>query len=845
MRTLATVFLLLLAVAFARADGLEQTHQTVPSANSSFLTDLQNFLKREDAARHADLYPSSVVSGGTHATAAGLVGTPAALVAYVGGYYITEDASITYPDASTCWVIAHKTMTANQGSFTRVSGSHYLINCSTTAQPTLPDADSVYLMQVTTSGGAITAVTDLRPFGGEVGFNACRYDSLEDAVIALGARPAHIVLNCALPVQTNTSIPSTASIFPTRSGYFDVASGVTITMASPLQIPSSVRWQVFRGASTAPVSFTNAGTINPEWWGGGIGTSAANNTTYINRAIDSQPTGSMMVFVSFAHGTYEHDNAIETNSRNVCLQGPGRHATTLELTTEASSRHGFKATGTTQYQCVRGLTMITSDPLEVDNQQSAVRMDAENDAVNLTADAVQYVEDFGCIGYNICLYADGGTTFKINERRVLNAYYSIGGSGLTSGVNEGEVCQRVMFCAGHDVYVEGNDVMDHAVYDLTAISSHRRDYFIEGCLNECVKMIPTSNVSGLSDPRHWTFRDSTLRGAGGTSDNAILIAVDQDYIVDRIDLSNNRISNCGYGSSHNACVMIAVSETGIVRNLDLHGFTIDGAQRGAFNFTLSDTAELQFINATGLWVRGWSIETDDTYSVFQTNELGSSILGTLVYSGYFDGNNTGRSIFPPGARDDYDFVQALAVRELNTAVPEGHPLTTRMGTSTATLKLGGNLNCQIFDATEASTNANTTETDLATYTLPAGALDSSVSGAENTSAIHIRAGGFAANTATVKTIRLYFDGTVIESNGVTGSPQNVDWTIDTWIYRLDTNNQTGGTRMDVGTATQGVNVLTLTADLSDAIIIKVTGQNGTANDNDLRLRYFCINGFPN
>jgi hypothetical protein len=700
-------------------------------------------------------------------------------------------------------------------------------------------------MGVTTSGGAITAVTDLRPFGGEVGFNLCRYDSLEDAITALGARPAHLVLGCALPVTTNTSLPSTTSIFPTRSGYLNIASGVTVTFVSPVQIPSSVRWHIFKGASTSPVTFTNAGTINPEWWGAGTGTSAANNTTYINRAIDSQPTDSFMVVVSFMHGTYEHDTSLVTNSRNVCLVGQGRFSTTLELTTVASARHGFKVTGTTQYQCVRGLKMITSDPLEVDHQQSAIRMDGENDASNMTTAAVQYVEDFGCVGYNICLYADGASTFKIRERRVLNAYYSVGGSGLTSGVNEGEVCQRAMFCAGHDVYVEGNDVMDHAVYDLTAIASHRHHYFIEGCLNECVKMIPTSSVSGLADPRHWIFKDSTMRGAGSTSDNMFLIGVDQDYVVDKIDLSNNRISNCGYGSSHNACVMIAISSTGVVRNLDLHGITIDGAQRGVFNFTLSDTAELHFINATDLWIKGWSVETDDTYSVFQTNELGSSVLGTLIYSGYFDGNNTGRSIFPPTARDDYDFVQALIVRELNVAVPEGHPLISRMGTSTATLKLGGNLNCQVFDATEASTNANTTETDLATYTLPAGAIDSSVSGAENTSAIHIRAGGFAANTATVKTIRLYFDGTVIESNGVTGSPQNVDWTIDTWIYRLDTNNQTGGTRMDVGTATQGVNVLTLTADLSSDIIIKVTGQNGTANDNDIRLRYFCVNGFPN
>lgn len=839
---IALIIIALIWPLLAYADGLEQTHQTVPSANSSFISDLQNFLKREDAARHADLYPSSVVAGGTHSTAAGLVGTPASLVAYVGGYYITEDASITYPDASTCWVIAHKTMTGNQGSFTRVSSSHYLINCSTLAQPPLPDAESVYLMQVTTSGGAITAVTDLRPFGGEVGFNLCRYASLDDAMTALGQRPAHLVLGCALPVTQAVAIPITASLFPTRSGYFTVESGVSISMIKPEQIPSSVRWHIFRGASTAPVAFTNAGVINPEWWGEGTASSAATNTTAINRAIDSQPSASLMAVVSFAPGTHQHDNSILTNSRNVCLHGAGRHTTTLELTTVASARHGYKTTGTTQYQCLIGLTLMTSSPLVVDNVQTAVRMDGDGDAPSLPADSIQYIKDFGCIGYNICAYADGGSTFNVRERHIEDAYYSIGGSGLSSGVNEGDQCQRVVFCTGQTVYIDGNDVMDHGVYDLTALSSHRRDYFIQGCVNECVKIIPTSGVPSLTDPYHWIFRDSTFRGNGSSSDNMFLISVDQDYIVDRVDLSNNRISNCGYGGSHEACVMIATSGTGIIRNLDLHGITIDSAQRSVFNFTLSDTSAIQFINATDLWVFDWSIETDDTYSVFSTNEGGSSTLGTLVYSGYFNGNNHGRSVFPPGARDSYTFVQALAVTELNTAVPEGHPLVARMGTSTQTIKLSGNIYCN----TEAdATGANTTETDFASFTLPAGALDSSVSGVENTSGIHIRAWGTTAANGNTKTIRLYFGGTVIKSNSVTTAPNNLDWFIEAYIHRADTTQQAGYAHMLVGTATQGTSLVTLTKDLSAAQIIKVSLENGSANANDIHFRGLCIDGLPN
>ena len=89
------------------------THQTVPSANFSFIPDLQNFLRVEDANRYADLHSSVVVAGGLHSTAAGLTGTPSPLTAYLGGFYTTESNSITYPDASTCHVLAHKDITAN------------------------------------------------------------------------------------------------------------------------------------------------------------------------------------------------------------------------------------------------------------------------------------------------------------------------------------------------------------------------------------------------------------------------------------------------------------------------------------------------------------------------------------------------------------------------------------------------------------------------------------------------------------------------------------------------------------------------------------------------------------
>ena len=99
-------------------------------------------------------------------------------------------------------------------------------------------------------------------------------------------------------------------------------------------------------------------------------------------------------------------------------------------------------------------------------------------------------------------------------------------------------------------------------------------------------------------------------------------------------------------------------------------------------------------------------------------------------------------------------------------------------------------------------------------------------------------------TANTKTIRLKFDGTTIDSNSITTAPNSQDWVIDTYLHRLDSTNQKGMTRFDVGATTQGVNAISTTATLSNSIIIKVTGQNGTASSGDISLRGFCVDGLP-
>lgn len=226
------------SVNLAQSAGSEQTHNTLPSAGASFLPDLQSFLRQEDAKRFQDQFQSFVVSGGIHGTQAGLTATPSPLVAYPGGYYTTDTSSITYPNGTTCWVAAHKDTTGNVGSFLRVGASNYVMQCGTSTQPATP-THGVLLMKVVTSGGSITAVTDLRPS------NPSRLGVFNIKDPAFGAR-------CDAVTDDTAAIQRTIDALPTASGA--IIGGTifipvgTCLVSSPLVL-TNAKGVVFQGAS--------------------------------------------------------------------------------------------------------------------------------------------------------------------------------------------------------------------------------------------------------------------------------------------------------------------------------------------------------------------------------------------------------------------------------------------------------------------------------------------------------------------------------------------------------------------------------------------------------------------
>ena len=133
----------------------------------------------------------------------------------------------------------------------------------------------------------------------------------------------------------------------------------------------------------------------------------------------------------------------------------------------------------------------------------------------------------------------------------------------------------------------------------------------------------------------------------------------------------------------------------------------------------------------------------------------------------------------------------------------------------------------VIDLGNVGTAANTTETTLKTYSLPANTLSS------NDMYVDIEAWGSTASNANTKTIRLYFGGTTLGANNITTAPNGLGWMYRARVYRTGAATQIAVGNYHVGPNNNDVITASPTETLSGAVVIKCTGTNGTASANDI------------
>jgi hypothetical protein len=139
--------------------------------------------------------------------------------------------------------------------------------------------------------------------------------------------------------------------------------------------------------------------------------------------------------------------------------------------------------------------------------------------------------------------------------------------------------------------------------------------------------------------------------------------------------------------------------------------------------------------------------------------------------------------------------------------------------------------------TQVGTDAAVTEKDLWTYSLPANTLSA------NGKTVRVSAFGTVANNANNKTIKLYFNGTSITTTTTVAA--TAGWRIEADIVRTASGAQIScATVWTFNTAgnvpARNIQVTSHTATDTAAIAIKVTGQNGTANANDIVFRVASV-----
>lgn len=128
-----------------------------------------------------------------------------------------------------------------------------------------------------------------------------------------------------------------------------------------------------------------------------------------------------------------------------------------------------------------------------------------------------------------------------------------------------------------------------------------------------------------------------------------------------------------------------------------------------------------------------------------------------------------------------------------------------------------------YDSTEAGCSGSS-ETDLISYSLPASSLSS------NGDAVRVRIAGTTAANSNTKTIRLYFGASVVISNDITTAPSNKAWDFEALIFRDSSSTQEFVATGRVGAVLQTTAMSSLSATMSGAITIKVTGQGAATND---------------
>lgn len=211
MKSILIIAMILLFSSFASA---YDTINTIPSADSSFINDLQVFLRDEDGDQNYPRFGSSVIKGGYHSSDADLTVEIPAVTAFVDGHYVYQAAhEKTYTASKDTYVfLAQAGSVLVDGSLSFPGASITSFNNLVFAEVTTgtnyvnPSDNYIPLMKVVCDGDNVTSTTDMRS-----GFAVAEYYS--DFATALTDSVNRTLLVTEQQILTaNTTIAATNDV---------------------------------------------------------------------------------------------------------------------------------------------------------------------------------------------------------------------------------------------------------------------------------------------------------------------------------------------------------------------------------------------------------------------------------------------------------------------------------------------------------------------------------------------------------------------------------------------------------------------------------------------------------
>ena len=649
-----------------------------------------------------------------------------------------------------------------------------------------------------------------------------------------------LVITKAVTVTTNLTFGSTCvlHIVPGAGSLVfnaNISANVTHLVAESL-------YPIFSGAgcvvATPCVAFTRGRVVYAEWWGGGVTASAAANTKAGNLAILSLPAGPLGGgVVQWQAGTYDHDATFYTSGRYVTFRGLGMLSTRLRNTVQARLNHTLSCSGTTGYIGVEDIEMSPSSTVTTDHDMKSVNFnigEAGSGGVGCTpaANSVLHVERFKSTGFNFGPYTDGGTSILITYAECVQCTIRVHGQ-TASSIADPLIFQNTRMAVVRDSDLScDSSTCDHALYFIKNINIRVTNNKVSGFVSEAFKFIMQDHP-GVPEPAEFLAENNEFRNNGSSG----VVTIDGPVSLENLVWRNNASYDNAFGSTSQADVYIEAINLGKIRKCDCSHNYFENLTQQAMQFSTEAGSNIDYVDVTDTHVNVWGTSATGTFSAI--NYGGNGTMKYAKVGGFFNGGTYGKAIHGlMQGGTGFTKVDAVGIftENMNPGVPASPSLLqTEMGGSGTFSPFLQRAYCT---TTATGTDANTSEKDLATFSLPANLFFT------NNAGILIDAWGVTAANGNTKTVKAYFGANVIAQNAVTTAPNNLGWTIRAAVHRVSSGNQTYGANMMVGAIPQAAGVGTVAVTDSLAITTKVTGQNGTGNANEITLQGFSLYFIP-